>query len=126
MPTTKSIFKGLLETESLKNPLLVNTLALKDMKIEYHADSIDSKYWHVCKIEVPKWQIETLANQLSQEMKQGWYAIFWNNNEIITVFREKIFRMPRRDYYKSAEYKNMKEYGLANGVQEKYLRLQIN
>ena len=124
-PSTKSIYKGLLETESLKNPLLVNMLALKEMDIEYHPDST-SKYWHVCKVEIPAGQLEELSAQLSKEMKRGWYAVFWNNSKIAVIFAEKIFRIPKQDYHKSGEYRKMREYGLANGVQEKYLSLQID
>jgi hypothetical protein len=124
--SAKPIFNGLLETESLINPLLVNALVLKKMSIEYHPDSVDGKYWHVCRVEVPAEQMQKLSIQLSKEIKYGWYSVFWNSNDVIVVFANKIFSMLRHGYQDSGEYKRMRNYGIANGVQEKYMTLQID
>jgi len=77
-----------------------------------------SKGWILYKIEVNPEEINKIIQELQQNMISGpYYCHFYRNNELIVVFKEKIFRItPDKSTWKEAI-----EYGRSSGIPEKQL-----
>ncbi len=61
----------------------------------------------------------------STQMKNAWYAHFWNEKTVYVVLPEKVFKIPREKHWQSKEYQNLKEYAIKHGVEERYLKFWI-
>lgn len=81
-------FRGMIVEESLADPSVINHLSIKGVQIT------DPGRWHVYTVELTDHQIGGCQNWL----KEGpWYMHFWRGDEIIVVFKERIFRFSRHD-----------------------------
>src|SRR3989344_90511 len=75
-------YTGVIVEESLKSQKI-----LKDFKI-IKTEVSEDETWHMHTVCATKEQLE----KLSQELNSGtWYAHFWNENDIVVVFQNKIF-----------------------------------
>jgi hypothetical protein len=77
-----------------------------------------SKGWILYKIEVDQEKIEKVIKKLQQNMEpEPFYCHFYRDDELIVVFKEKVFRiMPDKSTWKEAI-----EYGKFLGIPEKQL-----
>jgi hypothetical protein len=112
MPQDK--YKGIIIEESLENPDF-----LKDIKIVENTVSEDGE-WHMYTVVV---SIENLE-QLTQNLKDGkWYAHFWNERDVIAVFKGKMFKFNFDD---KSTWKDVLVYGRSLGVPEEQLDFPID
>jgi hypothetical protein len=119
------MLKGFILSESLKNPILLNVFAKIYVRVEEHPESPSSPYWHLFKVEVGEEEIERTLQGISHEIKEGWYAHFWNADTVYVIYSEKVFRLPRERKWESEKYLQAKQYGMEHGVEEKYLDFWI-
>jgi len=51
--------------------------------------------WGIYGIEVEDLQLEKVINEIQKNMKtdQAWYAHFYNDKQLIVVFKDKVFRI---------------------------------
>lgn len=66
--------------------------------------------WKIYGVEVPKDSLERSIADIQKNMKAGtWYAHGYNENELIVIFKEKIFRVKPEP----SEWDEIVEYGKA-------------
>ncbi len=115
------MYHGTIGSESLKNPLILNSLKQLKIIVEYFPDSRICPYWHTYLIEVNDDDIVKITGSISKEIKHGCFAILWNKKIVFVIFQNKVFQAEIENSQESKEWKIVKEYGKANGVQEEYL-----
>lgn len=118
------MFKGFILSESLKNPTILNVLKKIYVKVEKHTES-DIPFWHLFKIEIQEEKIESITKIISSEMKESWYAHFWNGQIVYIVFSNKVFEIPQERKWLSPRFQEAKQYGIEHGVEERYLDFWI-
>lgn len=119
------MFKGFVLSESLKDPLVLNDYKKIYVTIERHTESKEHPFWHLFKIEVEDKDIEQVAERFSKEIKNKWYAHFWNDNIVYICFLNKIFKIRREEKWSSEEYEKVKRYAIEIGIEERYLDFWI-
>lgn len=115
------MYYGTIGSESLKNPLILNSLRQVKVIVEYFPSSRISPYWHTYFVEVENNNVIEITESLCREIKYSCFAILWNKKRVFVIFQNKVFQLDIRNAQESEEWKIAKEYGKANGVQEEYL-----
>ncbi len=121
------MYRGFVLSESLKNPLILNDFEKIYVKVEHHPEySGEPKIWHDFKLIIKDEDIERIAELLSNEIKNTWYAHFWNDKEVYVILSNKVFKIPKEPKaWKSKEYQELKSYAISHNVEEKYLNFWI-
>lgn len=110
-------YLGTIIKESLSDDIALTFFTVK--KIEETDDEIIEDRWHIYYVEAQKENIE----KLSSYIKEGpWYAHFWNDTEMIVVFKNKVFAFLRED---RESYVSVKEHGRSLGIPEEQLDFVI-
>jgi hypothetical protein len=104
-------YHGIIVDKSQKDKDIFNWLKIIGSKTT-------SKGWILYKIEINPEEIEKVIKELQQNMEpEPFYCHFYRDNELIVVFKEKVFRiMPDKSTWKEAI-----EYGKSLGIPEKQL-----
>ena len=112
------MFKGFVLSESLKNPMVLNDFETIKVVIENHPECEGGpKIWHDFKLKVDDDKIIDVCNKISREMKETWYAHFWNRDIVYVVLSDKVFKMPREEgNWQSSEYQECKKYAIEHGI----------
>ncbi len=119
------MFKGFVLSESLKKPTFLNNFRKICVRVQEHPESPEVPFWHLFKIEVNDEEINQVAEQFAIEIKNGWYAHFWNNEVVYIIFYGEVFKIPREVRWSSEEFQQVKKYGVEHGVKERYLDFWI-
>lgn len=119
------MFYGIIESESLNNPTILNSFKTKKVVVESVPLS-ENPYWHIFIVEVDDNSIEKLAYDLSLVVKPSWYQIFWNDEWVYVVLQSKVFELRREKAWSSPEYEEMRKYALGRGIDEEYLDFNQN
>jgi hypothetical protein len=105
------IYKGKIVLESLEDKNLVNKMQILGTEI--------AGDWTIYTILISKSEIENLASYI----KQGpWYAHFWHGNEVLAVFRDKIFKF---FHNQERSWRETIGYGISIGIPKKKLDFPI-
>lgn len=105
------IYKGKVILESLEDKNLVNKMQILDTEV--------TGAWTIHTILISKSDIENLASYI----KQGpWYAYFWHGNEVLAVFRDKIFKFLHNQ---QGSWRETIGYGISIGIPRKQLDFPI-
>ncbi len=117
------MFKGFILSESLKYPTILNDFAIEKVIVENHSEfDGETKIWHDFKLNIKDEDISGVCKRIAKQIKEGWYAHFWNENIVYVVLPDKIFKMPRESGdWKSSEYLECKKYAMEHGVEEQFL-----
>ncbi len=108
---------GTIIKESLSDDVALTFFTVK--KIEETDDETVEDRWHLYYIEAERENIE----KLSPYIKEGpWYAHFCNDEELVVVFRNKVFSFLHED--KDTLFA-VKEYGQSIGIKEEQLDFVI-
>jgi len=116
------MFKGIIDLESLNDANILNEIKVVKKYEEYHPEA-NIKHWHGLKIEISDGKIKSFTERISKVIKRDWYAIFWNKDDVFVVFFKKVFKLSR-EKVKSSNYKEVRDYGIKNNIQEKYMNFQ--
>jgi hypothetical protein len=103
-------YKGTIIAESLTDPEVLNALQVISTRTDIDQDD-STGAWHLYSVAVDRVDIQTIQQCLKRE--GGWYMHFWNGNDIIVVFRDKMFELKHDD---KTTWKEAIEYGLSVGV----------
>jgi len=117
--------KGFVLSESLENPTLLNNFRKIYVRVEEHPESPEMPFWHLFKIEIEDGKIAQVAERFAAAMKHGWYAHFWNDEDVYVCLPKKVFLIPREVQWTSERYQRVKQYGMELGVEERYLNFRI-
>jgi hypothetical protein len=104
---------GMIIEESLVDNRGLNDLRVTGVRITNAADLRDR--WHIYSVEVTREQIDGLRKHL----KPGtWYMHFWNKQDLVVIFSDKIFEMNLHD---KMTWRPAIEYGISRGIPETQL-----
>ncbi len=110
-------YKGTIVEESLEDNRILNDLNIIGFKISNDENPADR--WHLYTVKVTKDDIQ----KFSKYIKPGkWYIHFWNDNDVIAVFKDKIFEFK---YDNKETWKNACDYGRSLGIPEEQLNFVI-
>ena len=105
------IYKGKIIVQSLEDKNLVSKMQILGTEV---ADD-----WTIHTVLISKSDIENLTPYI----KQGpWYAHFWHGNEVLVVFRDKIFKFI---YNQPATWREAIGYGISIGISREQLNFPI-
>lgn len=119
------MYYGILESESLNNPVILNNFKTRKVIVESVPLSKEP-YWHIFMVEVEDREIEKLTNDLSLVIKPSWFQIFWNHHTVYVVIQNKVFKLRHEKNWSSPEYEEMRKYAMQRGVQDEYLDFNQN
>jgi hypothetical protein len=101
-------WKGIVISESLEEPSLLNEFDVYKARISRRDELIDDNgtrgRWHQYWVYATGKQIEALPNQI----KNGWYAHFWKGQKLLAVFQKKQFELHAKD---KSTWKEVVDYG---------------
>lgn len=110
----KETFKGIIIEESLKDSRVLNNFKTTSFKITTEENPADR--WHLFTVRGSK---EAIANLASFINGSKWYTHFWNDEEVLVIFENKVFE------YKRSEFNQKKpevvEYGKKLGIPSEQL-----
>jgi hypothetical protein len=104
---------GTIVLESLDSPEAVEGLEILSKRFSEELD------WHIYIVEATEEQISTIANVI----KKGWYAHFWKGNQVIAVFRNRMFLFNHSD---KRSWHDAVAYGRSVGIPEEQLDFPID
>ncbi len=105
--TTKN-YLGTVVSESLNDARFLNTLHVTGGWISN--DDTPEEQWHLYTVLMNEEDIQ----RLSEHIKEGWYAHFWNEKRhIIAIFSGKMFEF---EYDKKESWHEAVQYGLFVGI----------
>ncbi len=118
------MFKGFVLSESLKNPVILNGFEVIRVIVEHHPEfEGEPKICHDFKLKIDDDKIVEVCNKISKEIKEEWYAHFWNDDILYVVLPDKVFKMPREDGdWKSPEYQECIKYAIQHNVEQRYMK----
>ncbi len=105
------MYTGVIIKSSLRDPRILEQF--KVLKQEADED------WELYTVEATKEQLEQLSNEL---IKGKWYTHFWQNRDVIVVYKDKIFEFNFDD---KASWKPAIDYGLSIGIPAEQLDFPI-
>lgn len=115
------MFYAVIDTESLSDPKIVNSFKQLRVEVEYEPNSTASKYHHVFFLQIKDEEVGKQMDKFSREMKDGWYAFFWNNKILYIIFNKERFRVGLPVKKQDLEYLKSQEYGRLIGIQGEFL-----
>ena len=106
-------YTGIIIEESLKNKEIIKKLKVLNLKVT--DDENPNDRWHIYTVQVTRDQII----EIQQSMAEGkWYTHFIAGDEIIVVYKDKIFEYKMAD---KGEHAKAVEYGRSIGIPEEQL-----
>jgi hypothetical protein len=120
------MFKGFVLSESLNDPTILNDFENIYVKVESHPES-ELKYWHLFKLKIKDEDIEDAVKLILKNIKKEWYAHFWNGKVVYICYSNKIFKITqqKKREWNTKEYYEAKNYGIQQGIAERYLDFWI-
>lgn len=117
-----SIYKGVIIEESLEDNSIIEKLKILSTKIEKVIDKHQTPWllqWTLHTVEIPESKIDKVAKIISKSLDRGhggsWYADFKNDSYHYIIFRNKLFKVNRKN---KDQYEDAKNYGLSLGIPE--------
>ncbi|KLU63325.1 hypothetical protein CEB3_c03050 [Peptococcaceae bacterium CEB3] len=109
-------YQGVIVEESLEDNRLLNEITINSVRIS--KDENPSDRWHLYTVSVS----EELIDKLSKNIKDKWYMHFWEEKNVIAIFKGKIFKF---NYDDKGSWKAATEYGLSIGIPHEQLDFPI-
>jgi hypothetical protein len=110
-------YKGTIVEESLEDNRILNDIDIIDFRISKDDNPADR--WHLYTVKVTKDDIQ----KVSRYIRSGkWYMHFWNGNDVIAVFKDKVFEFK---HDQKETWKDACDYGRSLGIPEEQLDFVI-
>ena len=117
---------GYTESESLKNPLILNEYDPVRVEIEYVETSVNHPYVHAYYLSFSGLNIEEVVTKFTAETLPEWYQLFWNEEVVYAIFKDKFFKIKNEGTWGSEEYKAIQQYGVEHGIDLVYMDFNKN
>jgi hypothetical protein len=115
------MFKGLIESESLKDQTILKKLHAVQSHQEHHPGQ-NTEVVTVYKVQIPDNKIKSTINTISdQYIKPDWYALFWNEKTVFVVFQNKIFMLKNITPWDAQEIEIFAKYAMMHGIMKKHI-----
>ncbi len=111
-------YKGTIVEESLIDNRLLNGFKITNFRIS-SAEKPEDR-WHLYQVETTPEQTNELASQLKST---GWYAHFWQGDNVIVVYPNKMFDIIYSD---KSTWKDAIAYGQSIGIPLEQLDFKID
>ncbi len=110
-------YKGVIIEESLDDDSVLKDVLILETKIEAVTERHQSseKQWTLHTVEIPENNVENIAEQIGECIKNKWYADFKNDLYHYIIYRDKIFKV---DLKNPMLYKDARKYGISIGIPE--------
>lgn len=110
------LYEGFIVEESLdKTHILKNILIIGSQKYPRQNLAEGRRVLHV---KITRKQI----NELKHYLKKDWYIHFWHKNEILVIYRNKMFTI---DYQDESTWEKCIKYGISIGIAEEDIDFPI-
>lgn len=113
-------YKGTIIGESLEDKSVLKMVKILSTRVAPVEESDATpwlKVWTLHKVEIDEDKAREVAEQISTSLdsKHGgsWYADYKNNRYHYIIFRNKIFKIDKKD---EAQYKQAHDYGVKLGI----------
>jgi hypothetical protein len=103
------MYQGTIIEESLENKGILRNLAVLSSRLSEDGE------WHMYKVQVTEDQIKELSKHIKP---RKWYAHFWYKDDVIVIFKDRIFRFLYSD---KATWRDAIMYGISVGIPEEQL-----
>lgn len=122
------MFYGYAESESLRNPLVLNDYKPVRVEIEFVPTSKNHPYVHAYYFKFEDSEIEKEARKFAEETLPEWYQLFWSEDTVYAIFKDKYFKLKNEGIgnWKSDEYKKVQKYGGEHGIEIVYMDFNKN
>jgi hypothetical protein len=120
------MFYGYMESESLSDPLALNAYKPVRVEIEYVPTSKNHPYVHAYYISFTDDEVESQANKISKITLPEWYQLFWSDDTVYAIFKDKVFRLKNEHVWGSDAYKEVQKYGGEHGIEIVYMDFNKN
>lgn len=113
-------YQGVVIEESLGDKSVIKDLPIVSTKVEQVTSEHKTpwiKQWTLHTVEVPQEEVDDLAKKLSccLDKEHEWYADFKNETTHFIIFRDKVFKINRRNV---TEYEAARNYGISLRIPE--------
>ncbi|MFH1392775.1 MAG: hypothetical protein ABIG73_00080 [Patescibacteria group bacterium] len=115
-------YKGVIIEESLENTGVLKEVKILETEVEPVTNEHETpwlKQWTLHTVEIPEDKAEAIAEEISHALDRGhggsWYADFKNDETHFIIFRDKVFKIDRKN---KEQYNEAKEYGISLGIPE--------
>lgn len=120
------MFYGYTESESLTDPLVLNSYKPIKVDIEFVPTSEKFPHVHAYYLKFKDEDIEKEAKKFAKLTKPEWYQLFWNKKTVYAIFKDKYFKLPNEGKWSSEEYKQIQQYGVNHGIGMVYMDFNKN
>ena len=110
------MYYGYIESESLRNPLVLNNYKAIKVDIEFVPTSQNHPYVHAYYLKFQDNEVLQEAKKFTCETLPEWYLLFWNDKKVYAIFKDKIFELPKEGIWNSEKYKEIQQYGVRHGI----------
>lgn len=113
-------YTGTIIEESLENPNVLKDMKILSTNIETVVEKHHTpwlKQWTLHKVEISNGSVEEISHKISQSLdsKHDWYADYKNEKWHYIIFRNKVFKIDRKNV---EQYAEAKKYGISLGIPE--------
>ncbi|MEK7505529.1 MAG: hypothetical protein AAB597_01355 [Patescibacteria group bacterium] len=112
----KDIYRGTIILESLESPGVLERFKIL-RKWETKEENPEDK-WHLYSVNAT----EEDTDALKDVIKSGWYSHFWKENQVVVVFRGRVFEFKLDD---KNTWAPAIEYGISQGIPREQLDFLI-
>lgn len=120
------MYYGYIESESLRNPLVLNNYKPIKVDIEFVPTSQNHPHVHAYYLKFKNSEVVPEAKKFARETLPEWYLLFWNNKKVFAIFKDKVFELPNEVKWKSKKYKEIQRYGVRHGIGMEYMNFNKN
>ena len=111
-------WKGVIIKESLSNPLKVNMDVRKIRETHLETEK-ERGIMHFLYVEIKDSEKEKFINETKSNVKEGFYIHICKGNEMVVIFRNKVFRIKNQNDIEKA-----RDYGLFKGIKKEQLTFE--
>ncbi|MFA5086892.1 MAG: hypothetical protein WC470_01150 [Candidatus Paceibacterota bacterium] len=113
-------YKGVIIEESLSDKSVLKGLKILNTEIEKVTKEHKTPWlaqWTMHTVEISENEIDIIADRIrsSMDLDHEWYADFKNDNTHFIIFRNKVFKVDRKN---KEQYDNATKYGISIGIPE--------
>lgn len=110
------LYEGFIVEESLDNIHILKSILIIGSQKFPKQNLAEGR--HVLHVKITRKQISELKHYL----KKDWYIHFWYNNEILVIYKDKMFSI---DYQDESTWQKCIEYGISIGIPEEDIDFPI-